>query len=188
MKVTRKVKIEVDTFKVKDIITFKLTDGEKVQAMAVEQTDKGMLFVTVDCLAKEYHMNPTDSNDGGYEKSELREKLNGEILAGFPTSIRGHMVPFDNGDFLRLPTEREIFGANPYGANIEGDATKQWTCMKNRRHRIAFHGHKTGTLEWYWLQNPVSASYFARVGYGGIAYFGHASASLGVRPAFILSL
>lgn len=35
MKVKRMIKSDVDTFRVGDIIKFKLTDGEKVQAMAV---------------------------------------------------------------------------------------------------------------------------------------------------------
>lgn len=37
MKVKRMIKSDVDTFRVGDIIKFKLTDGEKVQAMAVQQ-------------------------------------------------------------------------------------------------------------------------------------------------------
>jgi len=187
MKVKRTIKTEVNSFMVGDIIKFKLDDGEKVQAMAVEQTDKGMLFVTVDCLKKEYPMNTTDTNEGGYEKSELRDKLNGEILDRFPSEIKDRMVAFDNGDFLRLPTEREIFGENPYGENIEGNV-KQWKCMKNRRHRIAFRGHESGEWEWYWLQNPVenTASSFAAVSYNGGAACGNASNSHGVRPAFLL--
>lgn len=115
MKVKRMIKSDVDTFRVGDIIKFKLTDGEKVQAMAVQQENDGMLFCLVDCLADEYSMNDTNTNEGGYEGSDLRKKLNTEIIARFPADIKAVMVPFENGDYLRLPTEKEIFGENYYG-------------------------------------------------------------------------
>ena len=50
MKVKRMIKSDVDTFKVGDIIKVKLTDGVKVQAMAMQQEEDGMIFCLVDCL------------------------------------------------------------------------------------------------------------------------------------------
>ena len=184
MKVKRMIKSDVDTFRVGDIIKFKLTDGEKVQAMAVQQENDGMLFCLVDCLADEYSMNETNTNEGGYEDSDLRKKLNTEIIARFPADIKAMMVPFGNGDCLRLPTEKEIFGENYYG-EYESPYVQQWKPMKQRRNRIAFQG-KNGSWEWYWLQNKCreSAAGFADVTDGGVAGFTGASGSDGVRPAF----
>ena len=184
MKVKRMIKSDVDTFQVGDIIKFKLTDGEKVQAMAVQQENYGMLFCLVDCLADEYSMNDTNTNEGGYEDSDLRKKLNTEIIARFPADIKAMMVPFGNGDFLRLPTEKEIFGENYYG-EYESPYVQQWKPMKQRRNRIAFQG-KNGNWEWYWLQNKCreSAATFANVYYDGAANCDGASDSYGVRPAF----
>lgn len=180
MKVKRMIKSDVDTFRVGDIIKFKLTDGEKVQAMAVQQENDGMLFCLVDCLADEYSMNDTNTNEG----SDLRKKLNTEIIARFPADIKAMMVPFGNGDYLRLPTEKEIFGENYYG-EYESPYVQQWKPMKQRRNRIAFQG-KNGGWEWYWLQNKCrdSAAAFANVGSGGSAGYNGASDSSGVRPAF----
>lgn len=163
MKVKRMIKSDVDTFRVGDIIKFKLTDGEKVQAMAVQQENDGMLFCLVDCLADEYSMNDTNTNEGGYEGSDLRKKLNTEIIARFPADIKAMMVPFGNGDYLRLPTEKEIFGENYYG-EYESPYVQQWKPMKQRRNRIAFQG-KNGNWEWYWLHNKCrdSAAAFAHV-------------------------
>lgn len=89
---------------------------------------------------------------------------------------------------LRIPTEREIFGENPYGKD-EPVSVRRFYGMENRRERIAFQGSETGTWEWYWLQNKVedSASAFASVRYYGRAAFYYASPSLGVRPVFLLS-
>ena len=192
MLVKRTMKVDVELFEVGDIIKFKLTDGEKVQAMAVEQTPEGMLFVLVDCLAKEYPMfndiDDMDEADISYATSDLRKALNGEILDRFPKEIKDRMVAVNaEGDMLRIPTECEIFGENVYGQE-ESKLTKRWKPMKKKRNRIAFQG-KEGAWEWYWLMNRHKdyASRFAHVGSGGSADCGDASDSDGVRPVFLLS-
>ena len=130
-------------------------------------------------------MNRTSSNRGGYDTSAMRKALNGEILDRFPADLREKMVAFESGDLLRLPTEREIFGENPYGEQ-EPDTVTQWEPMKDRRNRIAFQGSKTGVWEWYWLQNKVqdSAAGFVYVNNYGCADYGSAGDADGVRPAF----
>lgn len=191
MKVKRNMMVDVELFEVGDIIKFKLNDGEKVQAMAVKETSKGMLFMLVDCLAKEYPMFTSleDMTEDyfTYENSDLRKALNSEIIARFPEKIRSRMVTLDNGDMLRIPTEREIFGENVYGQE-ESDTVKRFKPMKKRRNRIAFQG-KEGAWEWYWLMNrhTDSASYFAYVNNNGYAYCSYASCPYGVRPVFLLS-
>lgn len=192
MLVKRTMKVDVELFEVGDIIKFKLTDGEKVQAMAVKQTAEGMLFVLVDCLAKEYPMfndiDDMDEEDISYATSDLRKALNGEILDRFPKEIKDRMVAVNaEGDMLRIPTEYEIFGENVYGQE-ESKLTKRWKPMKKKRNRIAFQG-KEGAWEWYWLMNRHKdyASNFAFVLNGGNAYFTGASYSYGVRPVFLLS-
>ena len=184
MKVKRMIKSDVDTFKVGDIIKVKLTDGVKVQAMAMQQEEDGMIFCLVDCLPGEYPMNSTRTNEGGYEESDLRKKLNCEILNLFPAELKAMMAPLDNGDLLRLPTEKEIFGENYHG-EYESPYVKQWKPMKKRRNRMAFDGSKDENLQWYWLMNKVreSAATFARVSSYGLAYRSYASGSFGVRPA-----
>ena len=174
-----------------DVISFTLNDGEEVEAMAVKETSKGMLFMMVDCLAKEYPMfnsfEDITEDDFTYENSDLRKALNGEILARFPEEIRSGMVTLDNGDMLRIPTEREIFGENVCGQE-ESDTVKRFKPMKKKRNRIAFQG-KEGAWELYWLMNrhKDSAFHFANVnGYGGASFNG-ASYPYGVRPVFLLS-
>ena len=176
-------KIE-DEFHVGDIISFRMEDGEEVEAMAVKKMKDGMMFCFVDCLKKEYPMNESRTAEGGYLSSDLRRALNNEIVANFPEEIRSRLIPFSNGDYLRIPTEKEIFGTNEYGED-EPAESEQWEPMKRRRNRIAFQG-KEGPWEWYWLQNRAksSSTHFARVSYGGCAGNRAASYSGGVRPAF----
>lgn len=186
MKVKRTINIETDTFKIGDIIKIKLADGTKVKAMAMQQEENGMIFCLVDCLPGEYQMNSTCTNEGGYEESDLRKKLNGEILNLFPVELKAMMVPFDNGDLLRLPTEKEISGENHYGKH-EGSYVKQWRPMKKCRNRIALDGTKDENIQWYWLTNKVreSVAFFAFIS-GCVCYDKIASASIGVRPVFKL--
>lgn len=186
MKLFRTMETAADNgYMVGDVIAFALTDGEEVEALAVKQEQDGMIFCLVDCLNQEYSMNEEDSNRGGYEATDLRVKLNGEILERFPADIREKMVAFANGDYLRLPTEKEIFNCNDYG-KAEPDEVQQWEPMKQRKNRIAFQGKGTDRWEWYWLQNAHKcyAAFFACVYGSGLANFNDASSAFGVRPAF----
>ena len=184
MLLTRNEEFNTDVFEIGDIIRFNLTNGEYVEAMAMKKDADGTIFLLIDCLAHEEPMNNECSNRGGYEGSDLRSKLNGMILDSFPAEIREQMVAFPNGDFLRLPTEREIFGCNTYGEDEESNV-EQWKPMELRRNRIAFQGHN-GAWEWYWLQNKRknSSARFVRVDGGGRANYGNAHCDNGVRPAF----
>lgn len=179
--VQRTITVDTDEYEVGDVITFSLTTGEVVSAMAMRQEEDGMLFVFVDCLKDKQPMNEEDSNMGGYEASDLRKKLNEEILPTFPTSIKNRMKPVYKEDKLRLLTAMEVFGEKKYGDEDNG---VYLPLMKNRRNRIAFQGYATDEWKWYWLQNTYRASAFACVYSIGGASFANASNSLGVRPAF----
>lgn len=179
--VQRTVTIETDEYEVGDVITFSLTTGEVVSAMAVRREEDGMLFVFVDCLVNEYPMNEENTNKSGYEGCDLRKTLNTEILATFPNSIKSRMKPVYKDDKLRLLTAMEVFGENEYGDEDNGVLLP---LMKYRKNRIAFQGKGTDEWEWYWLQNVYSASNFANVANHGVADYYSASYSLGVRPAF----
>ena len=198
MEVKRTIKTDVESFEMGDVISFKLKDGEKVQAKAVKKTDEGMLFITVDCLKDDYQMFKHTDGMGNVEidyfNSDLRHALNGEILDRFPDEIRSRMVGMKIGnsfefDLLRIPTEREIFGENQCYSHDESDTVVQFKGMKNSRNRIAFQGAETGTWGWYWLQNRVenTPSNFAGVNGYGLADYSCASYRFGVRPVFLLS-
>ena len=176
-------------YEVGDIVSYTMEDGEEVEAIAVkEEFDKHgnlcMVFILLDCLKEECRMNRDDTNDGGYEESYLREQLRTEYLERFPASLRLNMVPFENGDLLRIPTEREVFGENRYGEE-EPDTVEQFEAMKKRRNRMALDGSNGGT-QAYWLQNKRvrSATYFCFVNDYGYAFSDYASFSFGVRPLY----
>ena len=176
-------------YEVGDIVSYTMEDGEEVEALAVkEEFDKHgnlcMVFMLLDCLKEECRMNRDDTNDGGYEESHLRDQLATKYLEKFPAALRLNMVPFENGDLLRIPTEREIFGRNIYGEE-EPNTVEQFEPMKKRRNRMAFDG-LNGETQAYWLQNKRvrSATYFCLVNDSGYATAYYASYSYGVRPLY----
>ena len=184
MKVNRMTEVETKRPKIGDRISFTLKTGEKVEAMAVKELINGTVFCTVDYLDQAYQMNRKGGTRGGYEASDLRKELNGAILYSFPDDIKEQLVPFDNGDILTIPSEREMFGENIYADEDEGDVM-QWEPMADRRNRIAL---RNGGTEWGWLRNVAASTVFALCNAYGLAALWLASASLGVRPAFIVKI
>lgn len=187
MKICSTIKITAnDFYRIGDVISFMFNNGEEVRAIAVKQEPNAMLFCFENCLSKFRPMNLKQSNDGGYELSEIRRVLNSEIIDLFPAEIRDKMCHFSNGDFLRLPTEREIFGKNHYGIPEDGSIL-QWEPMKNLRNRIALSS-SGDDIEWYWLSNAAHRSYFdfSLVDSSGLPYSDCADYLHGVRPIFSL--
>lgn len=182
--------IEIPTnkfYRIGDVISFTLDNGEETRAIAVKQEPNGTLFCFENCFSEYYPMNSEDSNRGGYELSEMRNMLNNRVLNLFPSEILDKMNPFSNGDFLRLPTEKEIFGENCYGAS-ENTFVERWIPMKNLRNRIALSS-SGDCIEWYWLSNAIDepSPLFTVVRANGNADYGCASNPLGVRPVFCIS-
>ena len=158
--------------------------GRKYTATCQNISKAGALFLLDQYLDQDIPMNGENTNEGGYEKSDLRAWLQTEEALKPFKAYRERMAKFENGDILRIPTHAEIFGeedAEEFG-EIPGE---QWQRIKDRKSRIAF---RKGEWEWGWLQNKRkgSASHFALVGCVGAAYHSGASASLGVRPAFLI--
>ena len=185
MKVKRRVEVETNRPRIGDRISFTLKTGEKIEAMAVKELTNGMVFCAVDYLDRAYPMNRNGGTYEGYEASDLRKELNGAILDSFPENIRERLVPFDNGDLLTIPSEREMFGKNIYAKDDEGDVM-QWEPMADKHNRIAL---RNDGVEWGWLRNVVTSMGFAScVADNGNANYWYALRPIGVRPVFILKI
>lgn len=151
-------------------------------------TPKGALFLLDQYLDEAYPMNRKNTNKGGYEESDLRETLRSKEILDLFDDWGDRMVPFDNGDLLRIPFFGEIFGQED-AEYFEPDGCEQWELMKDRKdrkNRIAF---RQNCWEWGWLQNKRkgSAAAFAYVTTDGFANYVNASFSGGVRPAFLIN-
>ncbi len=144
-------------------------------------TRKGAIFMMDQYLDKAYPVNRRHTNMGGYAESDLRETLRSKEILDIFKDIRDYMVPFDNGDLLRIPFAGELFDKLP--SWCEQDGHEQWPLMQDRRNRAA---SRCGEPEWGWLANTVretSASFCSVHSYGAAGAW-CASNVLGVRPVF----
>lgn len=184
MKITRTMTIETNDIQI----------GDRIQvghytATCQKLPEEGLaLFFLDQYLDKAMQMNKKNTNAGGYDASDLRKELNSsKILDEFATL---ELVPFKNGDLLRLPFYGELFGHDDWynSGAVEPDDCEQWPLMKERANRIA--ERKGESYEWGWLQNirQRSATSFCFVDDAGDASAWHASDSVGVRPAFLIKL
>lgn len=170
-----------------DEISFVLKNGTAIRALAVKKETDGMLFCSSNCLPERIAMSESGECDS-YEESDVREYLRGDICWMLPENIKESLVPFENGDFLRIPTEKEVFGKNWYGEE-EPESVTQWEPMKRVMNRVAGNSCDESTI-WYWLKNESenSSSSFAVASYYGVALSYGASGAYGVRPVFKIKI
>ena len=151
---------------------------------ATVQMVKGdrVLFLFDDYIAKR-PMNENGSNEGGYEKSDLKKWIENDLFKMFPEVLRNHMTG------LTIPTLGEIcgWGDNWDKEHIEPDDDEQLPLMKQRRNRVAYYNNDCACG---WLRNATkkefSSADFAVVLNYGLAGYDYASNSYGVRPEFWL--
>ena len=175
--------------------TTEIQTGDRIRvghytATCQAATLEGALFLLDQYLDEAYPMNRKNTNKGGYEKSDLRKALQSDEVLNVFADIRDYMVPFDNGDLLRIPFFGEIFGQEDAEYfepdDFEPDGCEQWELMKDRKNRIAF---RQNCWEWGWLQNKRKGSAEAFCGVDAHCHAGgwNASLSRGVRPAFLIA-
>lgn len=180
MKVTRKVQFKTNEICVGDRITVRLSGFGKFTATAQRVTDKGILFLFDEVIAR-HLMNETNTNEGGFDKSDMCRWLHETVLPAFPEKLRTRIRE------ITLPTYGEIFGHDDFYENFEPDNDEQFELMKWRGNRVCDF---EDDWCWWWLRNAakrnVSSASFASVSGGGSTTSDGASASGGVRPEFWL--
>ena len=177
MIVKRITEVETECPKIGDQISV-----DHYTATCQKITPKGALFLLDQYLDKDLPMNWANTNKGGYPKSGLRKALQSDDVLDIFADIRNYMVPFDNGDLLRLPFAGEMFGDN-LPDWVKPDGHEQWPLMVDSHNRAA---SRRGSREWGWLQNKVkdSSANFCSVSLDGYVRRWDASSVVGVRPVF----
>lgn len=181
MKVTRKVIIETEEFKVGDQISVCLKDFGDFTLTAQKVTDQGTLFLFNSAVAMQ-RMNRLRTNNGGFEKSDLNKWIQTELLTAFPEELKSRIKS------ISIPTYGQIFGHDEFYKNFEPDNDEQFELMKDRKNRIIFASGDYWC--WWWLKNAtkrsVSGEDFACVSYGGRADYDSADDDPGVLPVILL--
>ncbi len=179
MKIARKVQFKTNEICVGDQINVKLHGFGRFTATAQKVTDKGILFLFDEVIAR-HPMNESNTNNGGFDGSDMKRWLNEVVLRAFPDKLRSKITE------ITLPTYGEIFGHDDdFYENFEPDNDVQFEMMKRRGNRVCDF---EDDWCWWWLRNAtkesVSSALFARVNGVGSSFYSTASASLGVRPEF----
>ena len=179
MKIERMTEIETTDIQIGD----RLRVG-RYTATCQKVTEKGATFLLDQYLDRPTPMNKKNTNHGGYDNSDLRKYLQSDTVLSDFEEIRDYMVPFDNGDLLRIPFAGELFDKLPSWCKPDGH--EQWPPMQDRRNRLA---SRCGEYEWGWINNKVksSSTNFCDVSDGGYADARHASSVIGVRPVFLIA-
>ena len=162
--------------------TFMELDGLGVFTATVHKVTDDKVMLIFDDYVAEKPMNATDTNNGGFEDSDLNVWLHTEFVKALPYSIRARLTD------VTIPTVGEMFGwDDEWDRNhFEADNDKQLPLMKQRCNRVAHY-----SVELCWLRNATkkefSSVYFALVRNYDSAICDRASNSHGVRPEIWLA-
>lgn len=160
--------------KIGDVVLIEMANGSFEEFLIVDRDEEGYTLYAVDCIGEPHCMNSTDTTEGGYDASEMREYLNNQLILTFGKAIRNKLLPMgSNGDLIRLATYNEIFG--------DDKGNGRWKPMEKRRNRIAMNCDDCTT--WYWLSSVYPSTYFCDVRSAGYANASTSSNAYGVRPA-----
>lgn len=141
-------------------------------------TDDKVMLIFDDYVTKR-PMNEFDTNNGGFEVSDLNKWLHTEFIKTLPYSIRERLTD------ATIPTVGEMFDLDDEWDRkyLEADNDKQLSLMKQRRNRVAYYNNE---CRCGWLRNAtkkeLSSTSFALVDRYGDANYGLAAGSCGVRP------
>lgn len=200
-----------------------LTDGAQttVQIVGFAHDDKtnggkaGITFIFGDCIG-EAPMNPSETNAGGWEASQMRTYLNGDGMALLPNDLLGVIAPVDKltnnvgetqsvssvsttSDKLWLFSATELYGADGWRVldssydvvlNAEGTTYKLFREMVvgSAEHPVLVKNYE-GSSDGWWERSPSPhrSTDFGYTSYDGYAYVGgSAVSSMGVVPGFCI--
>lgn len=178
-----------------DKIRTVLKDGQTVEftVAAINPYDENeVAFVIEDCLAADSVMNAECHNKGGWFCSDLRVKLNTEILALLPDELVAVIKPrkivqkhkgdtFTSVDKLWVPSQTEMFG----GENEVDQGDVHFPLFQTPKSRVK---NRNGDYEWYWTRTPraSSSTSFCNVYDGGLSTSNGANVSSGVAFGFLI--
>lgn len=154
-----------------------------------------------DAILYSYAMNDTNTTNGGYVGSKMykegltqaknyintafgeahilkhRRYLCNAVTSGRPSGGAWY------DSTVELMTEQTVYGGRIFGVGNSSTTIPDLSTVEKSQYPLfAFRGSTNG--QWFWLRTVVSASYFSRVLGEGLASYGNASGSGGVRPSF----
>lgn len=181
------------TLKVGDEIEETLKDGTMLHlaVAAVDLYQSGeIIFVQKNILGYE-RMNKERTNEGGWAKSDLREKLNTEYYDLLPDDLKAVITPrtitqtqnkkYTCQDYLWLPSEEEYAGDTEYGIS---EGNKQFQYYAEATNRISTNNDDNPTWKWTRTPSAYSTSTFCYINGSGYTFSYYAYGTRGVALSF----
>ena len=147
-----------------------------------------------------FSMNESNTNNGGWEASEMRTKIMPLIKAAFPADLKAVIKPSaiftaPNGENIALTaTEDEVFllaefevvGAHSYASTQESNYLKQYAYYAAGNSKVKYRHNATSSTAIWWERSPSSTytNNFCVFLVNGGANAKDPSYSFGVSPAF----
>lgn len=127
-------------------------------------------------------MNKDNTNEGGYDASDMAKYLDKEIFALLPDDLQA-VIKERRGHKLWLFSRREVFGEDGRYICPKDDVYIPY--YQNAENRIKL---RNGEPDWWWLASPneANATYFCGVDGSGDSDGWGASNSDGVVPGFCI--
>lgn len=150
-------------------------------------------------------MNDTNITTGAYVGSKMYteglEQAKTTIKAAFSGHVLSHRIYLSNATSngkasagawvdseVDLMCEHMVYGNGVFSPVSDGSTIpNNYRVEKSQLPLFQHEPSRICNRASWWLRDVISASYFAGVGNGGLAGYGGASNSLGVRPAFCIS-
>lgn len=195
-------------FKVGDTKKFQLAYGSYLTARIIgfnhDYVEDGITpthitFETVETLDGDILMNEKSTNEGGWDASNVRAKLNGNLFEKqLPADLKAVIKPVvkitaksgknemlvPSIDKLFVLSEQEVFGRKIYSCGGEG----KWYEWYKRENTPYDKCKQNGERGWRWERSPYSGdtTFFCSVNSNGNANFSIASHSSGVSFGFCI--
>ena len=163
--------------------------GFALDTRADDMGQAATTWIAMDCLPEGHLMNPEfDGAEGtgmigGWEKSELREYLNEEVLPAIPQNVCDRLIPVrktqnsftpelheieqTTEDRLWIPSYDEAYGKDSLYYSIFQDESQKRIKERN------------GVAAWWWLRSAASDRYANGVNYAGSSDNGNVSYTSG---------
>ena len=180
-----------------DNIPVMLKNGDKVSFDIGKDESGTIYFIMHSCLKDRKPMNAKETNEGGWEASDMRKYLNEEIIKLLPDELQEVIKPTkivqilkgkkqETEDKLFLLSRTQILGKDGWYELIDSNDS-QIDIFKSRRERIKESDDYEISHDW-WLRSPYDgySKYFCMIDADGGVDCDSADYSWGVIPAFCI--
>ena len=164
----------------------------------------GFVVEFCNCLANAYRTNATNSNQGGWDASEMNTKTMGIIYNLLPGDVRevisrvkvkaangggtNYSAVVSSNDYLFLPAEREVSSSYQYSMQDEWDALSQWQYYEQHTAWASRIKQRNGGNSIWLLRSTQksSTSNYCCITNNGSLHMTYANTSTGVSPCFCI--